>query len=909
MTMQRSPLDALLRGILPTTFIAPRQLQCAEELRTLRAADDHATALRLARWALLRGAVYIPLATQLIGEDNTLHDALVRDHPAWFDSHSDGRIRMADEVRRIVLAAHSGEQLQALLEALLERLDDALERGTGDAQEHYALEHVAHLLRAHPVRHEELFTRALDAGLHIRQRQVSGDGRWTIDLLRTATDAACMRHDKRAMELGLELYAQQRAEGAGAEAIAHAAETGDLTRLQALIDDGGGQDAPLDQARLARIMVGLHAATTTPTPRIDVLRMLMAALPAEDSPAAFDANDLCSPLLIHRVTNACLRFGVDPAPLLRTGTHWSVNLIDTQQIADAHDVQALHAMNNVCAEAGERQLGLLEIITLLADTGRFEEALDLVPTLDEPMPADRARGRIANAMARSARLDAAEQVLGTMHHRGERRRVMLVIARQCADAWRRREALHWTALALREGKAPSDCATAMGILHRAGEAEQARELFAEAVAAVQPGDERGWADLVRAAGELGLTHQAFDACELAPMNAVRVTALSRLAHALRAADNPDGAGMATHMLHMIALGPDGDRSARRAAALHRILQGEPAHHVMAGMLNGIDDHAERATLLRDLARGLYGHIPAQGRRFARHAHQAARDIQDATTRAEGLTCTTSLFVDLALWDDARECAMEVDDTFHRRMAHRILLLHLEALGEHARITRVWGDMLLCERSSPEPNTWDTPDHYRSIYAQRGDAHLQRVLAGGAAPVPKPPLRRTLTAEHEAWLTDICTAELQEPGADTQRRLEAVFTHSLGAVISFTNTHPWLTSAAWLRMCSESGNLIQLTGLLVANGGDPAVFHHLLEITVDAEERQDTLQSQHRADSIFNGAGTSFGLAQIALSSTEPGHLRRRLRKLLLEQWLEFDRKLPGHASALRLLNLQGLGLE
>jgi hypothetical protein len=111
------------------------------------------------------------------------------------------------------------------------------------------------------------------------------------------------------------------------------------------------------------------------------------------------------------------------------------------------------------------------------------------------------------------------------------------------------------------------------------------------------------------------------------------------------------------------------------------------------------------------------------------------------------------------------------------------------------------------------------------------------------------------------------------------------------------------------MCSESGNLIQLSGLLVANGGDPAVFHRLLEITVDAEERQDTLQSQHRADSIFNGAGTSFGLAQIALSSTEPGHLRHRLRKLLLEQWLEFDRKLPGHASALRLLNLQGLGLE
>ena len=70
-----------------------------------------------------------------------------------------------------------------------------------------------------------------------------------------------------------------------------------------------------------------------------------------------------------------------------------------------------------------------------------------------------------------------------------------------------------------------------------------------------------------------------------------------------------------------------------------------------------------------------------------------------------------------------------------------------------------------------------------------------------------------------------------------------------------------------------------------------------------------LENQHWADTLFNGAGTSFGLAQIALSSSEHGHLRRRLRTLLLEQWLEFDRKLPGHASALRLLNLQGLGLE
>ena len=909
MTMQRPILDALLRGILPSTFIAPRQLQCAEELRALRTADDHATALRLARWALLRGAVDHTLATQLIGGDRTLHEALVREHPAWFDSHPDGRIRMADEVRRIVLAAHTDEQLQSLLEALLERLDGALERPTGDAVEHYALEHAPHLLRAHPVRHEELFTRAMDAALHKRQHQVSGDGRWTIDLLRTATDAACMRLDKRALELGLELYAQQRAEGAGAEAIAHAAETSDLTRLQALIDDGGGKDAPLDHARFVRILVGLHAATTTPTPRIEVLRMLMAALPAEYHTAAFDANDLCPPLFIHRVTSACLRFGVDPAPLLRTGTLWSLNLIDTQQITDVHDVQALHAMNNVCTEPGERQMGLIAIITLLADTGRFEEALDLVPALEEPMPADRARGRIARAMARSARLDAAEQVLGTMHHRGERRRVMLAIARQCADAWRRREALHWTALALREGKSPSDCAIAMGILHRAGEPEQARELFAEAVAALQPGDERGLADLVRAAGELGLADQAFDACQLAPMHAVRVPALSRLAHALRAADNADGAHMATHMLHMIAVGPDGDRSARRAAALHRILQGEPAHHVVAGMLNGIDDPAERATLLRDLARGLYGHIPALGRRSAKRAHQAAREIRDAALRAEALTCTTNLFVDLAQWDDARECAMEVEDTFHRRMAHRVLLLHLEALGKHARITRVWGDMLLCERSSPGTDQWDTPEHYRSMYADRVDAHLQRVLAGGAAPVPKPPHRRTPTAERAAWLTDLCAAELHEPGADTQQRLEAATTPGSNAFTSFTHTHPWLASMICLRLCTEERGASPLIGLLVANGGDPAVFHRLLQITADAEERITMLENQHWADSIFNGAGTAFGLAQIALSSTEPRHLRWRLRTLLLEQWLEFDRKLPGHEHALHLLNLQGLGLQ
>ena len=100
-----------------------------------------------------------------------------------------------------------------------------------------------------------------------------------------------------------------------------------------------------------------------------------------------------------------------------------------------------------------------------------------------------------------------------------------------------------------------------------------------------------------------------------------------------------------------------------------------------------------------------------------------------------------------------------------------------------------------------------------------------------------------------------------------------------------------------------------TGLLVANGGDPAVFQRLLEITADAEQRNSMLHMQHLADSMFNGAGTSFGLAQVALSSTEPRNLRRRLRTLLLEQWLEFDRKLSGHDHALRLLNLQGLGLE
>jgi hypothetical protein len=243
------------------------------------------------------------------------------------------------------------------------------------------------------------------------------------------------------------------------------------------------------------------------------------------------------------------------------------------------------------------------------------------------------------------------------------------------------------------------------------------------------------------------------------------------------------------------------------------------------------------------------------------------------------------------------------------MAHRVLLLHLEALGDHARITRVWGDMLLCERSSPVTDQRDTPDHYRSMHAERVDAHLQRVLAGGAAPVPKPPMRRTPTAERVAWLTDLCAAELHEPGADTQQRLQAATTPGSNVFISFAHTHPWLASMVCLRLCTEERGASPLIGLLVANGGDPAVYHHLLQSTADAEERNTMLEYQHTADSIFNGAGTAFGLAQIALSSTEPRHLRWRLRTLLLEQWLEFDRKLPGHDHALRLLNLQGLGLQ
>ncbi len=887
MPVLRPLLNALLRGILPETFIAPHQLACAEDLRQLRLANDEATECRLARWALLRGPVDAAQAAVLIGDDEALHTALLCDHAGWFADHGDGRWCMHDDVRRIVLAARGEEELQAWLTELLVPLTDAVARRSGDAIEAHALQHLPHLLRADPARHEELFALARDPSFRYRQMRVSGDGEWTTMLHRTALDAAIMAADPRVVEIGADLLDHQRREGYGAASIARAVRAADIARTVALLGPRDPVDQGTARRRLLRVVGALHAAVTQRMPDPAMLRALLAELPlATPGEEEEDANDLFPPQLVHRLAAACLRAGVDPSPLLRTGEGWSLSGLGARYIRDDFDVQALHAMNAVGGRAVVREENVVAIVDALAGAGRFDEAQALINGLGWPMPMDRARRGLGRALARKGHLVEARAVVEAISHLGHARRVLLAMAERCATEGRMEEGLALLAEVMERRPDLTDMARAARCHHRLGCTQQGEALVRHALAN-NPGDDvRGLMHVALACGELGNDELGLTACRAIDDADMRATALGGLMNGLRSCGQL-GFSDVPEELEQLANEPGASYAVRRGYAVQSIAEGEDISTAVAWFFDGIDDPAMKARGHRDLARGLRTHHPATAREHARRSLRRARALGDAEERNEALVGVVCLYADMALWEQAQLVCMEVTDVGHRLMVQRYLLLRLEQEGELARIGRVLGEALLVVRHQDEVRKiWD-------YVAREKPLHIAR-RAQGLPPkrnlVPKR-LRRSPDGSTAQRVTDLVERERSQPGADTQQAMQELF-----ALDNWQRQdlypHPWhagvLIAHVYRQPDAKPSDGFMAT-VYVQHGLDPACLHRHVARLPSEKDRMEWLALHHLMEVALPDDAQPLAIGNLSLLSADPCMFRNKLRQVLLISWLECDR--------------------